>query len=70
MLVILAGKSARTRVCVTFDNWKTVVISNKPEDNMTFYISGRSKGIFTPRSVLVILACNPVRTRVCITPGN
>ena len=37
---------------------------------MTFYISARSKDIFTPRSVLVILACNPVRTRVYITPGN
>ena len=27
---------------------------------MTFYISARSKDIFTPRSVLVIQACNPV----------
>ena len=68
MLVILAGKSVRTRVCLTFDNWKIVVIANKPEDNITFYISARSKDI--PRSVLVILACNPVRTRVCITLGN
>ena len=63
-------KLGRTRVCLTFDNWKIVVISNKPEDNITFYISARSKDMFIPRSVLVILACNPVRTRVCITLGN